>query len=286
MESTVRILWADDQIDVQETLSSLLADLRPEIVHVKDGQEALVRLTREQFDLLILDLKMPPLEWGGLWLLEQMQQAKVGIATIVLSGEGTQAETIKALRTGASDYVTKDNAIKELRERVTEVLQRDGPAARLRRMLEAGENAEFECKETLRWNVHAGRFDKIPEYAVAKTIAAFANTHGGTLAIGVNDSGGIAGLEQDQFANRDLALLHFDNVVKNFLGNTVAPLLRAHFVAIDKKDVLRIDCAPASAPVYLTPPMGKADAEFYVRRQASSVKLSFPEAVEYIRQHF
>jgi DNA-binding response OmpR family regulator len=282
----VRILWADDQIAVQETLSSLLDDLRPEIVHVRDGQEALDRLRREQFDLLILDLKMAPREWGGLWLLEQMHHARIEIATVVLSGEGTQAETIKALRTGASDYVTKDNAKEELQERVIEVLRKDGPAARLRRMLAAGENAGFECKETLRWNVHAGRFDKIPEYAVAKTIAAFANTRGGTLAIGVNDSGGIAGLEQDQFANRDLALLHFDNVVKNFLGNTVAPLLRAHFVAIDNKDVLRIDCLPSSDPVYLMPPLSKADAEFYVRRQASSVKLTFPEAVEYIRQHF
>ncbi len=286
MEMTLRILWADDQTAVQETLSSLLSDLRPEIVHVQDGEEALGKLRREHFDLLILDLKMPPQDWGGLWLLEQMHQSRVEIATLVLSGEGTQSETIKALRTGASDYVTKDNAKQELQERVIEVLRKDGPAARLRRLIAAGEGAELECKETLRWNIHAGRFDKIPEYAAAKTIAAFANTRGGTLVIGVNDLGEIAGLEQDQFANRDAALLHLDNVVRNFLGNTVSPLLRAHFVAIDGKDVLRIDCTRSTVPVYLTPPLGKGDVEFYVRRQASSVKLTIPEAVDYIRQRF
>src|SRR6478672_614180 len=129
MEMTLRILWADDQTAVQETLSTLLSDLRPEIVHVQDGEEALGKLRREHFDLLILDLKMPPRDWGGLWLLEQMHQSRVEIATLVLSGEGTQAETIKALRTGASDYVTKDNAKQELRERVIEVLRKDGPAA-------------------------------------------------------------------------------------------------------------------------------------------------------------
>lgn len=118
-----RILWADDQQDVINTLSGLLSTLTPKIVAVKNGIEALSRLKADHFDILILDLMMPPDEWGGLWLLEEIRKARIRIPVIVLSGEGTQTETIKALRLGAKDYVTKDNVQVELLQRVRTVLE-------------------------------------------------------------------------------------------------------------------------------------------------------------------
>ena len=281
----VRILWADDQSDVQSTLATLLASASHEIELVRDGILAIEKLAGGKFDVLLLDLKMPPNEWGGLWLLREMRRLNLQVPSIVLSGEGTQTETIKALREGACDYVTKDRAETELLQRLTEVLAKEGPQARLRRLIATGESPHFECKETLRWNVNTNKMDKNIEHAVAKTLAAFMNTAGGNLVVGVKDSGEVVGLGQDKFSDRDAVLRHLDNVINTFLGNSSAPLALARFVDIDSKEVLQVDCSPAQTPVYLTGGSG-GDVELYIRRQASSVKLKLDEAVAYIQQHF
>ncbi len=120
----IRILWADDQPDVIQTFSGLLSPLDPKITQVKDGIDVLRELKTHHFDMLILDLMMPPDEWGGLWVLEEIRKAQIRIAIVVLSGEGTQNETIQALRLGARDYVTKDAIREELLERVCAVLDK------------------------------------------------------------------------------------------------------------------------------------------------------------------
>ena len=281
----LKILWADDQPKIQATLAELLNELAVEIVHSRDGETALEELRKRDFDLLITDLKMPPETWGGLWLLRAIKANGLEIPSIVLSGEGTQNETIKALREGASDYVMKDNSKQELRDRVIEVIEREGPAVLLREMIRNGENPNFECKETLRWDVRQGRIEKYIEQQSAKTIAAFLNTRGGTLAIGVKDSGEVVGLDQDNFKDRDACLLHLDNVIKNFLGDKISALLTTSFVEIDSKEVLKVDCEQAGFPTYLKS-VKNGETEFYIRRQASSVKLPVDETVSYIQEHF
>ena len=66
---------------------------------------------------------MPPEEWGGLWALEEIRKFNQKIPVIIISGEGTQSETIKALRMGA-DYVTKDDLQTDLLQRVEIALQK------------------------------------------------------------------------------------------------------------------------------------------------------------------
>ena len=117
----MRILWADDQQDVARTMAAL-APPDSEVQHVADGNEALRRLRGGCFDLVVIDLAMPPGEWGGLWLLEQLTERGIDVPAIVLSGEGSQKETIAAMRLGA-DYVRKDDAGSELRERIVDRLQ-------------------------------------------------------------------------------------------------------------------------------------------------------------------
>ena len=66
---------------------------------------------------------MPPGKWGGLWLLEEIKKFHYRVPVIVISGEGTQTETIKALRLGASDYVTKDKVEEELLDRIHTLIE-------------------------------------------------------------------------------------------------------------------------------------------------------------------
>jgi len=119
----MKILWADDQTDVVNTLGSILAPLSAKIVYVKNGNEAVQKIITDYFDILLLDLKMPPDEWGGLWALKEIRKFNQKIPVIIISGEGTQSETIKALRLGAQDYVTKDKVHADLLQQVETALQ-------------------------------------------------------------------------------------------------------------------------------------------------------------------
>ena len=120
-----KILWADDDQNLVKTFSVLLKPMKPtwpKIVYASDGKEALEKLKQEFFDLVILDLMMPPDKWGGLWFLEEVKKVGIRIPILILSVEGTQGETIKALRLGARDYVMKSVVDQELLSQVTKIL--------------------------------------------------------------------------------------------------------------------------------------------------------------------
>lgn len=121
--SRARILVADDQRDVARTLTAQLRTSASAISYVTDGEAAIERMEKGGVDLLLLDMKMPPDDWGGLWALGKMAQLELKVPVIVLSGEGGQKQTIQAMRLGASDWVDKDAAGRELLDRCADVLR-------------------------------------------------------------------------------------------------------------------------------------------------------------------
>src|SRR5260370_6861665 len=72
---------------------------------------------------------MPPGQWGGLWLLQEVANRRLSVDTLVLSGEAGQSETIEAMRLGALAFVVKDKASAELADQVRGALAQ-GAAAR------------------------------------------------------------------------------------------------------------------------------------------------------------
>ncbi|MFD7411632.1 PleD family two-component system response regulator [Kitasatospora purpeofusca] len=118
----VRILVADDQEDVARTLCSPLRRAKARLHFVTDGQAALQALASNSFDLVLLDMKMPPDEWGGVWLLQQLQASGSRTPTLVLSGEGAKQQVIQAMRLGATDWIDKADTDKELLDRTITIL--------------------------------------------------------------------------------------------------------------------------------------------------------------------
>ena len=116
------MLFVDDQPNVAKTLSSLLPQDEFEVRFAENGEKGLERLHTEVFDLVIVDLRMPPEPWGRLWLLRELQSLGLKCDALVLSGVAGQKETIDALRLGALDFVVKDNAATELADRVYKAL--------------------------------------------------------------------------------------------------------------------------------------------------------------------
>jgi hypothetical protein len=71
-------------------------------------------------------------------------------------------------------------------------------------LIKRGESKTLEFKSTLRWSLKENRKDdKGVTHAVLKTVAAFLNTEGGDLLIGVADDGSVVGIEHDQLDNDD-----------------------------------------------------------------------------------
>ncbi|WP_078883273.1 MULTISPECIES: response regulator transcription factor [unclassified Streptomyces] len=119
----MRILVADDQIDVARTLCGPLRKAGAQLRFVPDGQAALAEAAARPFDLIIVDMKMPPEEWGGLWLLRQLILGGWKIPTLVLSGEGSKQQVIEALRLGSTDWIDKDAAGEELLGRCARIMR-------------------------------------------------------------------------------------------------------------------------------------------------------------------
>ena len=87
-------------------------------------------------------------------------------------------------------------------------------------LIRQGESKTLEFKSTLRWNLKENRKDdQRITHAALKTIAAFLNTEGGDLLLGVADDGTISGIERDRLDNDDKFMLHLAQVVRNGLGN-------------------------------------------------------------------
>ena len=108
------------------------------------------------------------------------------------------------------------------------------------------------------------------ELSVLKTVIAFLNTEGGTLLVGVNDGGDIAGVdgEIDKFyKNRDKFLLHFKNLIKAKIGEEFYPFIEHKLTRVEGKYILLVECKKSQSPCYLN------NKEFYVRTNPATGKL-------------
>ena len=109
-----RVFIADDHAIVREGLQRILAsDSRFDVVgEAKDGHEVLSAVRRGGFDLLLLDLSMPGR--SGIDLIRQVKAERSDLRVLVLSMHDEQQYAVRAIRAGASGYLTKDTVAKQL----------------------------------------------------------------------------------------------------------------------------------------------------------------------------
>lgn len=165
---------------------------------------------------------------------------------------------------------------------VTEQLATNSLATRIKH----GETATLEFKSSLRWNLKAGKNDAAMENAVLKTIAAFCNTKGGELLIGVGDDQSILGIANDGFPNEDKFQLHLKNLLlERIIPAVVADVVEYTMVTIEGKTICHVTCQPSKTELWLRPDKNTPE-RFYVRVGPSSNELPPREAVAYIKSHF
>ncbi|CAN1564744.1 RMtype1_S_Eco2747I-TRD2-CR2_like domain containing protein [Burkholderiaceae bacterium] len=160
---------------------------------------------------------------------------------------------------------------------------------RIRSLIREGESKNVEFKETFSLDVRKQTKERDIRASSIKTIAAFLNSDGGVLLIGVNDAGAITGLdtEIEKFhkadnihKSRDKFLLDFKNALKHQIGEQFYTFINHRFVNVDSQIVLFVECQASPMAVYVD------NKDFFVRTNPSTDQLEGPKLVAYIQNHF
>ena len=120
-DSQPRLLLVDDEPRLLSSLYELLQGRGYRLTTASSGTEALAELSRQRFDLVLLDLRLPDI--GGHEIMDFINQRKVGAEVIVMSGEVGIDAAIGALKRGAYDYLRKPYSREELLTTVANALK-------------------------------------------------------------------------------------------------------------------------------------------------------------------
>ena len=122
MTQQSRILIVDDDATFRLTTGALLEADGHHVDSAADGQQAVERLRDRQFDLLLVDLRMPGID--GLGLVEALRLWGHGVPILMISGFGTVDTAVRALHLGADDFLLKPVEPDVLSARVSDLLER------------------------------------------------------------------------------------------------------------------------------------------------------------------
>jgi len=110
----IRVLLADDHAIVRAGLKELLADTGDiaVVAEATDGQEVMARIRGADYDVAVLDMSMPGR--SGIELIKQVKDEKPKLRILVLTMHSEEQYAVRALKAGASGYLTKEAAADQL----------------------------------------------------------------------------------------------------------------------------------------------------------------------------
>jgi serine/threonine protein kinase len=161
-------------------------------------------------------------------------------------------------------------------------------------LIAAGESDKLEIKSSLHYiyQLREGQDEAVVRkklrWEVTKTIAAFLNSHGGTLIVGVDDSGSVLGIEADfayvgRHHDGDGWLLSLKDVTINALGPEVWNVVDATLVQYEGKTVAVIRCPERSVETWH---QEDRTEHFYIRASNATEELHGSSQLRYIRERW
>jgi len=117
-----KVMVVDDEVDYLENIVKKLQSRKIDVTGVQSGYQALEFLDNNSPDVIVLDVIMPGMD--GIETLREIKKKKPLTEVIMLTGEATVELAIKAMRSGAFDYVLKPVALDALLDKLRNAHER------------------------------------------------------------------------------------------------------------------------------------------------------------------
>lgn len=172
------VLVVDDEFSIRDNLEQLLKTNGYGTVVSGDGQEALERASEQEFEVVLLDIRMPGL--SGLDVLRQLRSDHPDIAVIMVTAVSDVEAAVEACRLGAYDYVTKPFDLDDILMRVEKARERRQLALQVENHQQEIEKKLLERERELRATTVALVESLIREATIAEGEGARGRSRSGT----------------------------------------------------------------------------------------------------------
>lgn len=156
----------------------------------------------------------------------------------------------------------------------------------IQELITLGESISLEFKSSLQWDVRQNQLNKNLRHSVLKTIAAFLNSEGGILIVGVEDNGHVFGLETDYATtshSKDKFLNLLNTLIGDYIGLDMSPYIAIRIENVADHDVCIIEVEKSHKPVFMT---SDGKKELYIRQGTTSRWLDPEETYKYIEANW
>ncbi|MBG0775157.1 MAG: response regulator [Desulfovibrionaceae bacterium] len=116
----MHVLLVDDELLFLDIMQRFMDKRGIDFTGVPGGREAVEAVSRRDFDIVVLDVKMPGMD--GIETLREIKRLKPDLEVIMLTGHANTEDALKALEIGAFDYLIKPVAFEELYAKIEEAL--------------------------------------------------------------------------------------------------------------------------------------------------------------------
>src|SRR3989344_186471 len=191
-------------------------------------------------------------------------------------GDGLALKSISRPELHSSMIMERQERIGHEEEKIT-----------LSSVLHEEEHENLEFKSSLRWDIRLNKLNRDLEKSAMKTVAAFLNTSGGNLVLGIDDTKTVIGLAHDygtlQKGNADGFQNHFTQVFNAMIGPEFRKYVRMHFDIHEGKDVCVVKVEESSKPVYVK---NENEEAFFIRTGNGTTSLTLSEVERYIKSRW
>ena len=117
------VLVVDDEKNIRLTFSETMTQMGFDTRTASNGEEALTKMQGTEFDLVLLDLRMPGMD--GIEVLRRIRERCPKVRVIMITAHGTVESAVEAMKLGAVDFIQKPCTPDEIRELVGKVMERE-----------------------------------------------------------------------------------------------------------------------------------------------------------------
>jgi len=121
MHDLQKILVVDDEPSICHGCKIILSESGYEVDISSSGRDGFEKIKKDSFDLVLLDIRLP--DMNGLEILKKINEKKIDICVIIMTGHGTIENAVEAMKNGAFDFITKPFDEKELSKSVLKAFE-------------------------------------------------------------------------------------------------------------------------------------------------------------------